>query len=214
MKKNIILLLSVLLILLIIPLSTGVLSSDRRKISNIQITATSESIQELSEDNLSENPNDLNDDEIDYILTKVLEYTDESTDTEALKAVIALCKNNFLFHKNTNSSQDEVNVDTYSDEFLEKLRNLYKDIGINLLYKGNCVYIPITKTSPGYIVTSKDYPYITSVACPWDKLSENYDTNQVYTCGISVNSIIYLCENGSDFTETLSWHLPYFDITN
>ena len=214
MKIYIILLLSVLLILLITPLSTGVLSSDTRKISNIQSTAASEIIQETNESNLSESPNDLNDDEVDYILTKVLEYADENTDREAIKAIITLCKNNFLFHKNTSSSQDEVNVDTYSDEFLEELRKLYKEIKATLQYDNDIVYIPITNTSPGYIVTDENYPYIISVACPWDKLSDKHNANQLYTCGVSVNSIKYLCENGSDFTEALSWHLPCFDITN
>lgn len=212
MKKSAVLFLSVFMILLIIPVFAGGFPLSGRKSRDKQTSATAVSIADETDKNLSENINELNDDEIDYILAKVLEYTDENTNIEAVKAVIALCKNNFLYHKHTSSSQDEINIDTYSDEFLEELRSLYKETDAFLQYNNETVYIPITNVSPGYIVTDEKYPYIISVACPWDTFSGEYIPDYDYPCGISINSIGYLCEYGSDYIDALRWHLPCFDI--
>ena len=208
MKKSIIMLLAVLGVLLITPVFAGITPAKTVTLNENQSKAAT-SDETKSENKISENKsNILNDDEIDYILTKVLEYADENTNREAVKAIIALCKNNYIFNKSTNSSQDEVDIDTYSDEFLEELRILYNEITITFQYNNELVYIPITNISPGYIVTDDRYPYIISVACPWDVFSEDYIPNSEYSCGISVNSIIYLCENGSDYTDALSWLIP------
>ena len=212
MKKSIVLLASVLLIAVIIPFSVGFTHIKNTKETSAYTNSSAESIAQDSSALLSENEIILNDDEIDYILSKVLEYVDENTNKEVIKAITTICKNNFIYHKQTGSSQDEVDIKYYSDEFLEKLRIIYKETDVDLLYNNNYVYIPIVDNSPGYIVTDNKFPYIISVACPWDTFCEDYVPNYEYSCGISINSIEYLCETGSDYIETLRWHLPKLTI--
>lgn len=209
MKKTILLCICLLLFAVIIPIFAGFDSFNSRTKPAILSSSSDEA---STEDTTlpSKKANELTEDEIDYIICKSMEYIDTDSCEETKKAILALCKNNFIFNKTNNSKQDEIDIDTYSDDFLEELRELYTKTELTLLFEGLRVYIPISVSSQGYIITDEKYPYMVSVASPWDNLSEKQNKDAAYPCGVSVTGIDYLCMNGSDYKQSILWYLPKF----
>lgn len=150
--------------------------------------------------------------ETDIVISTIMEYIAEDSDTEYKKAVVTLCKNNALAKKDSNEELDIANTSSYSDSFYEEIKDILAKDTADLYCKGKRVYIPLTNLSPGYIVQSADFPYITSVACPWDTQDPKYNKNYDYPCGLSANGIKSLCDMGFDYKYVLSYFLPEFSI--
>ena len=62
-------------------------------------------------------------------------------------------------------------------------------------------------------VVSDNYPYLTSVASPWDCLSEEYDEN-LRCVGVSMNGVNYLCAKGYSAEDALLYYLPDFSVSS
>lgn len=150
--------------------------------------------------------------ELDYIACNIMIYIDESDHIETKKALTSLCKNNFLYEQDNELPHNELNIAKYSDDLLEELKMLITEDSTELTYKEKRVYIPIVKISEGFTATDDEYPYIESVASPWDAFFEDFDKDQNYPCGISVAGINYLSKKGFKYKDSLSWYLPNFSI--
>ncbi len=155
---------------------------------------------------------ELNEEEKKAIISNVMEYITEDCSTECKKAIVALCKNNALVQKSKGLNSQSTQVSKYSDSFYKELSELLDKDKTNISINGEKQYIPIINISPGYIVEDPDYPYISSVACPWDLQSPQYQKGIDYTCGISVNGIESLCKLGFESDYVLSYVLPMFSI--
>lgn len=147
------------------------------------------------------------------IVANVMEYVKEDANIETKKAVMAVCINNYKYNLQNNISMPDYSIANYSDEYLEELCNLYTELDVEIKYEDKTVYIPLVKYCGEYTSESDDYPYMTSVATPWEMQRSDFYPDYDYPCGISVYSIEYLCENGSDCKSALRWFLPDFEIT-
>lgn len=203
MKKVILWVFCFLLLIIFIPICAGIKTNDTNK-TNTSVTEPTETA----------NKTELSQQEIEYVVCNVMEFITEDCNEECKAAVLTLCVNNAIYSKINNIELSATQISDYSDEFREELITMYENSVPTLLFEGNIVYIPIADSSPGYTVTDKTYPYILSVASPWDKFDENYNQNNTYPCGVSVNGIEYLCQSGSTCEEALKWYLPNFIISN
>lgn len=163
-------------------------------------------------DNKDNSEKKLSAEEIEIILAKVMEHITESAHTETKKAMIAICKSNYIYMKEQGETNFDIDISKYSDDFLDELINLYKDNEYSITYKGSLVPIPMVPQNGGYTSTSDEYPYIEPIASPWDTFSRTYIRDAIYPCGVSIYGIGYLCENGMTYKEALLWYLPDFDI--
>ena len=154
----------------------------------------------------------LSKDETEIILAKVMEHITEKAHTETKKAMIAICKNNYLYMKDKGETNFDTDISKYSDNFLNELINLYEENEYTITYNKNRVPIPMVPQNGGFTSTSDEYPYIQSVASPWDTFSATYIRGAEYPCGVSIYGLEYLCENGMTYKDTLLWYLPGFDI--
>lgn len=158
--------------------------------------------------------NDFSKEEAEYIATfatNLLKYED----TKALKeAVLVLSVNNYKYQLQNEEPLTELRVNSFSDELFSELQSMLRDTVTELHYGNEKVYIPIISYGSINTVTDEDYPYLVSVATPWE--SENINFNRFYgdTCGVSVSSMRYLSEKGLSTEEILAWHLPEFQIIN
>ncbi len=200
MKKAILWIILLILLSAIIPITAGI-----KYDINTKETVNSDADATTSVE--------LNDDEKDAVISNVMEYVTEEFDTECKKAVVALCKNNALVQKNNGLKPKATQVSKYSDSFYEELKEILSEDDTTISFNGDRVYIPIVKLCPGYIVECADYPYISSVACPWDLQHQNYNKRFDYPCGISINGLQSLCSSGLDCKYTLSHFLPQFTIS-
>lgn len=141
---------------------------------------------------------------------------------EAMKAEAVIFKTSY---KADPGAFDLCNDKIYLDEKKAKARydNSYEEINdkitstvnsvkeIYIYQKGKIVYIPFSKCSSGYTQADEKYPYLTSVASPWDCLSEAFSKNNSCT-GVSLEGIKYLTNNGCDYATALKWYLPELEI--
>lgn len=148
----------------------------------------------------------------DYICCVSMEYIDESTDIETKKAVLSLCSNNYYYLKSKEKEIHDPEISTYSDTLLKELKGILAQGVPELSYNGDMVYIPIVKANNGYTATSDEYPYIKSVASPWDLLENRTVNADSGECGISISGIEYLCKNSTTAVDALKWYLPDFQI--
>lgn len=151
--------------------------------------------------------------DIEKIVSMTLEFIDEDTTKETKKALIALCRNNYSYNKLHNKDTETSEITNFSDELYEEMCYLFKEINTELRYKGEPVYIPLLHLSSSATATSDEYPYMLSVASPWDTFDESFNSKSEYPCGVSIKGIDYLCGNGMNYTEALQWYLPEFEIS-
>lgn len=199
MKKAILWTFLLMILIAIIPISAGIKQNQKEIKTEITQTNVNKKIK-------------LDENEQDAVISNVMEYITEDTDNECKKAVVALCKNNATVQKEKGDKLNTTQVSKYSDSFYEELKEILKKDDTIITYKGEKVYIPITKLCPGYIVESEEFPYISSVACPWDTQNSEYIKGYDYPCGISINGIKSLCFMGFEHKYVLSCFLPQFDI--
>lgn len=137
------------------------------------------------------------------------ELADKDFCDEAIKAIIAIVKNNVEVDS---SAYNTSNQSEESDDFYKRVENLYKKTEPILIYKGEKVFVPTSSLSSGFTKTSENYPYMQSVASPWDCFHQNFVYGKDYADGVSLRGIDYLCKEGYTAKEALKWYLPEFDI--
>lgn len=148
----------------------------------------------------------------EYIISSAISLCNENFCDEGIKAALSIAENNCYYLETQGNSKNNTATNEYSDEFYERVKNIYKGLDAVLKYKGECVYIPTSSLSDGSTDTDDKYPYMAAVASPWDCLSEEFIYDKEYSCGVSMQGINYLCSEGMSYKEALQWYLPYFDI--
>ena len=127
---------------------------------------------------------------------------------EGLKCALAIAANNAgLSDKDYTEKYVEI-----SDELSERLEKAYEASTATIDYEGKKVFIPTSSMSCGFTKKSNEYPYVKSVASPWDCFHEDFVYEKEYAEGVSMAGLNYLCENGMSFKEALKWYLPDFNI--
>lgn len=163
-----------------------------------------------SSDNIkkAQNDNSSVEKEKDETIRMAAQLCQEDFCDEGLKCALAIARNNRGFAETKNTTlRLEI-----SDEFYGRLSKLYSESTTTIEYMGEIVYIPTSSMSSGFVKESSDYPYIKSVASPWDCIQKDFVYEKDYADGISMAGLNYLCENQRDFKDALRWYLPAFSI--
>lgn len=203
MRKVVIFCILLLLILSAAPFIGACITKENLKLP------TNEKTSEVSTESTT-SVTDPEDDE--YIINLALSLCDENFCDEGIKAALGIAKNNYRYFIQNSTDKDNITPADYSDEIYQRAKELYSEVDITLEQEGNCVYIPTSELSNGNTGSSEKYPYMTSVASPWDALSGDYVFGKEYAGGVSMYGLNYLCENNADYKEALKWYLPSFDI--
>lgn len=146
--------------------------------------------------------------DIDKLIKTAAALCNEDFCDEGLKCALVIVKNNMSI-SDTKPDAEQKKISKY---FYERLFKLYEETTATLNYKGKTVFIPTASLSTGFTQEHPDYPYIKSVASPWDCTHKDFVYGKEYARGISMAGLNYLCENGMSYTEALKWYLPEFTI--
>ncbi len=192
MRKVLIYCVIVFLVLSIIPLCSLLYSQPRSPVSA----------------NTNKNTKVTDEKDKDIIIKTAAILCNENFCDEGLKCALVIAKNNMSISDTTPATEQE----KLPDGFYERLLKLYEETTATLEYKGKAVFIPTASLSIGFTQEHPDYPYIKSVASPWDCTHKDFVYGKEYARGISMAGINYLCENGMSYTEALKWYLPEFTI--
>lgn len=147
------------------------------------------------------------------------EKPDDSRE-QAVSCAASLCREDFcaealraaVILANTNrDAWKDMQFDS-SEELKERVRAVYF-FEKELLWQNETKYIPVSPLSNGQTQTDDNYPYLTSVASPWDCLSEEYDEN-LRCVGVSMNGVNYLCTKGYSAEDALLYYLPDFSVSS
>ncbi len=212
MKKTILWSIIFLFLVALIPMVSGIKGIELNDLPINKTSKTTNNIITQTTPDESNITDELTDSEKQLIFCMVMEHITEDAHTETKKALLAVCKNNYLYLKEQSNADFETKVSKYSDSFLEELHKLYNEDEYTISYKSKRVSIPLVTQNGGFTATSDEYPYIESAASPWDTFSEGYLRGETYPCGVSVYGIGYLCENSMSWKEALGWYLPNFTI--
>lgn len=207
MKKYLTLCLCFIVIIGFVPVIAHLYSKEN-KLTNQNDASTSDEVQSFSDAQKCE----ISEDELEYVLCEAMQYTDTDSNEETKIAVLSLCLNNLLYYKESSQKLPALAVSNYSDDFLQELKGLCIDKALCITINNKRVYIPIVKHSGEHSANSEDYPYLSEIATPWERLRPDYDPDYEYPCGVSAYGIDYLCENGSSAESALGWYLQDFDI--
>lgn len=141
---------------------------------------------------------------------------DESYCEETLKALAVILYTNYCLAPDDYDLKDsricilESNAENSVKENYDTIKS-----AVSAVYKkalcsnGKVLYIPFTSSTNGKTSSSSEYPYLTAVASPWDSYSNANDDEH---CGVSLNGINYLCNDGYSYAQALQWYLPDFTI--
>lgn len=141
---------------------------------------------------------------------------DESYCEETLKALAVILYTNYCLAPDDYDLKDSriCILESNAENSVKENYNTIKS-AVSAVYKkalcsnGKVLYIPFTSSTNGKTSSSSEYPYLTAVASPWDSYSNaNYDEH----CGVSLNGINYLCNDGYSYAQALQWYLPDFTI--
>lgn len=141
---------------------------------------------------------------------------DESYCEETLKALAVILYTNYCLAPDDYDLKDSriCILESNAENSVKENYNTIKS-AVSAVYKkalcsnGKVLYIPFTSSTNGKTSSSSEYPYLTAVASPWDSYSNANDDEH---CGVSLNGINYLCNDGYSYAQTLQWYLPDFTI--
>lgn len=141
---------------------------------------------------------------------------DESYCEETLKALAVILYTNYCLAPDDYDLKDsricilESNAENSVKENYNTIKSAVSAVYKKALYSnGKVLYIPFTSSTNGKTSSSSEYPYLTAVASPWDSYS---NANNDEHCGVSLNGINYLCNDGYSYAQALQWYLPDFTI--
>lgn len=147
------------------------------------------------------------------IILYALKLCDENFCDEGLKCVLSIARNNLSLEGQSKESSTESNPqDNIEKTLYKRLKALLGQSDARLSYKSEAVYIPVSSLSSGKTGTGEKYPYMKSVASPWDCLAQDFVYGKNYNPGVSLYGLNYLCQNGASFKEALKWYLPEFSV--
>ncbi|MCH5298695.1 MAG: hypothetical protein J1E96_02920 [Ruminococcus sp.] len=137
-------------------------------------------------------------------------YRDEYCN-EAINALAIILNSNYKAEKKKFTDKDFMNkeefIKKYGEDkysFIEKTVAEFKDKTIKYMKK--TVYTPLFYLSDGYTMKSEKYPQLRDCACPWDKLSDEFEECGNIN-GISMNTVNELCKKGASYKEALRWFI-------
>ncbi len=141
---------------------------------------------------------------------------DESYCEETLKALAVILYTNYCLAPDDYDLKDSriCILESNAENSVNENYNTIKS-AVSAVYKkalcsnGKVLYIPFTSSTNGKTSSSSEYPYLTAVASPWDSYSNANDDEH---CGVSLNGINYLCNDGYSYAQALQWYLPDFTI--
>lgn len=141
---------------------------------------------------------------------------DESYCGETLKALAVILYTNYCLAPDDYDLKDSriCILESNAENSVKENYNTIKS-AVSAVYKkalcsnGKVLYIPFTSSTNGKTSSSSEYPYLTAVASPWDSYSNANDDEH---CGVSLNGINYLCNDGYSYAQALQWYLPDFTI--
>lgn len=141
---------------------------------------------------------------------------DESYCEETLKALAVILYTNYCLAPDDYDLKDSriCILESNAENSVKENYNTIKS-AVSAVYKkalcsnGKVLYIPFTSSTNGKTSSSSEYPYLTAVASPWDSYSSANDDEH---CGVSLNGINYLCNDGYSYAQALQWYLPDFTI--
>lgn len=141
---------------------------------------------------------------------------DESYCDETLKALAVILYTNYCLAPDDYDLKDS-RICIFESDAENSVKENYNTIksAVSAVYKkalcsnGKVLYIPFTSSTNGKTSSSSEYPYLTAVASPWDSYS---NANDDECCGVSLNGINYLCNDGYSYAQALQWYLPDFTI--
>lgn len=141
---------------------------------------------------------------------------DESYCEETLKALAVILYTNYCLAPDDYDLKDSriCILESNAENSVKENYNTIKS-AVSAVYKkalcsnGKVLYIPFTGSTNGKTSSSSEYPYLTAVASPWDSYSNANDDEH---CGVSLNGINYLCNDGYSYAQALQWYLPDFTI--
>lgn len=141
---------------------------------------------------------------------------DESYCEETLKALAVILYTNYCLGPDDYDLKDSriCILESNAENSVKENYNTIKS-AVSAVYKkalcsnGKVLYIPFTSSTNGKTSSSSEYPYLTAVASPWDSYSNANDDEH---CGVSLNGINYLCNDGYSYAQALQWYLPDFTI--
>lgn len=141
---------------------------------------------------------------------------DESYCDETLKALAVILYTNYCLAPDDYDLKDSriCILESNAENSVKENYNTIKS-AVSPVYKkalcsnGKVLYIPFTSSTNGKTSSSSEYPYLTAVASPWDSYSNANDDEH---CGVSLNGINYLCNDGYSYAQALQWYLPDFTI--
>lgn len=141
---------------------------------------------------------------------------DESYCEETLKALAVILYTNYCLAPDDYDLKDSriCILESNAENSVKENYNTIKS-AVSAVYKkalcsnGKVLYIPFTSSTNGKTSSSSEYPYLTAVASPWDSYSNANDDEH---CGVSLNGINYLCNDGYSYAQALQWYLPDFTI--
>lgn len=141
---------------------------------------------------------------------------DESYCEETLKALAVILYTNYCLAPDDYDLKGSriCILESNAENSVKENYNTIKS-AVSAVYKkalcsnGKVLYIPFTSSTNGKTSSSSEYPYLTAVASPWDSYSNANDDEH---CGVSLNGINYLCNDGYSYAQALQWYLPDFTI--
>lgn len=141
---------------------------------------------------------------------------DESYCEETLKALAVILYTNYCLAPDDYDLKDSriCILESNAENSVKENYNTIKS-AVSAVYKkalcsnGKVLYIPFTSSTNGKTSSSSEYPYLTAVASPWDSYSNANDDEH---CGVSLNGINFLCNDGYSYAQALQWYLPDFTI--
>ncbi len=141
---------------------------------------------------------------------------DESYCEETLKALAVILYTNYCLAPDDYNLKDSriCILESNAENSVKENYNTIKS-AVSAVYKkalcsnGKVLYIPFTSSTNGKTSSSSEYPYLIAVASPWDSYSNANDDEY---CGVSLNGINYLCNDGYSYAQALQWYLPDFTI--
>lgn len=138
-------------------------------------------------------------------------------DDRIYKIIASVCDNEYsdktlravarIVYNNISLGYTYKDCDCSDKELLSKVKSVCSKKPADIIIDGKQRYIPFSSCSNGNTKADGKYPYLTSVASPWDSFSSEY-TDSAACVGVSIDGLDYLCENGFSSDQALKWYLP------
>lgn len=151
--------------------------------------------------------------ETDIIVRMAVDLLDENSSKACKIAVLNICRNNFNYLRQMGRAPEKISISNYSDSLYKELEEIFYNDRINITYQNETVFIPIYKSGHLKTATADEYPYMTSVATPFESLSRDFKYDSASFCGVSVYGLEHITKEGYDAIKGLKYYLPNFEIT-